>query len=250
MRIALLIFLGAAILPAQNKPLTNQDIIEMTRARVPARTIVTMINSQSDTFDVSPQAVIALSSAGVDPEVMNRMIALHPGAGKRAFGVATGTFPVADAAGKKVRLSAWIKTDNVQDGYAGIWWRVDGAEKKVLAFDNSSARVTGPGEPSTNDMRGATGTTEWTRYTFELPVAQEATNINFGLLFTGTGTAWFDGITVELDGLPYSNPDKFDFDFEGPGAKGFYTGGAGYRVGPDKSIAHSGKQSLKMALAQ
>src|SRR5690242_13791015 len=39
------------------------------------------------------------------------------------FGVATGTFPIAVAAGKKVRYSGWIRTEDVT-GYAGLWWRV------------------------------------------------------------------------------------------------------------------------------
>src|SRR4051812_7322744 len=43
----------------------------------------------------------------------------------QTFGVATGTFPVAAAAGRKLRFSGFIKTENV-DTYAGLWWRVDG----------------------------------------------------------------------------------------------------------------------------
>ena len=52
-----------------------------------------------------------------------------------AFGVATSTFPVADARGKKVRFNGHIKTEKVSDGFAGLWWRVDGKSMKVLAFD-------------------------------------------------------------------------------------------------------------------
>src|SRR5215216_3686976 len=43
------------------------------------------------------------------------------------FGVATATFPVTVAAGKTVRFSGYIKTEGVTTGYAGLWWRVDGA---------------------------------------------------------------------------------------------------------------------------
>jgi erythromycin esterase len=42
------------------------------------------------------------------------------------FGVATGYFPVADAAGKRVRFSGYIKSDSITRGYACLWWRVDG----------------------------------------------------------------------------------------------------------------------------
>src|SRR5262245_56609988 len=47
--------------------------------------------------------------------------------GRRGSGVVSGTFPVASAAGKTVRFSGWIKTRGVGTGYAGLWWRVDGA---------------------------------------------------------------------------------------------------------------------------
>jgi len=43
-------------------------------------------------------------------------------------------------------------------------------------------------------------TTDWKRYEIELPVAANTTNINFGAILSGDGTAWFDDLTVELDG--------------------------------------------------
>src|SRR5262249_5518051 len=94
--------------------------------------------------------------------------------------------------------------------------------------------------------RGVTGTTDWKRYDIELPVAAEATNINFGAIFQGTGTAWFDGLSVELDGKTYVDPSAFDLDFEASSPTGFYTGGDGYSVRLDTETFHSGKQSLRM----
>jgi erythromycin esterase-like protein len=148
------------------------------------------------------------------------------------FGVATGNFPLTDAAGKSVRFSGFIKTSEITRGFAGLWWRVDGPSG-VLAFDNMS-------------NRGATGTREWTRYEINLPVASNATNINFGALHTGDGTAWFDALTVELDGVLYTNSSRFDFDFESSTPVGFSTGGNGYQVGLDNRTAFSGGQSLRM----
>ena len=95
-----------------------------------------------------------------------------------------------DGAGKTVRFSAWIKTENVRNGYAGQWWRVDGpregTNRPTLAFDNSQARII-DGTPDDNNgtVRGATGTTPWTLYEFELPVGKTASNINFGVIFMG-----------------------------------------------------------------
>ena len=152
--------------------------------------------------------------------------------GGQAFGVATGTFPIAVAAGKKIRYSGYIKTEGVTRGYAGLWWRVDGPSGS-LAFDNMA-------------NRGVKGTTDWTQYTIELPVDASARNINFGALMPGDGTAWFDGLSIEVDGVPFAETTAIDLDFESASPRGFYTGGAGYRVGIDTSVARSGKQSLRM----
>jgi erythromycin esterase-like protein len=147
------------------------------------------------------------------------------------FGVANATFPIKEAAGKRAHYSGYIKTEGITRGYAGLWWRVDGASG-MLAFDNMQDR-------------GVTGTTDWKRYDIELPVAADAKNISFGAILTGDGSAWFDGLTVELDGKPYVDTGAIDLDFEAGGA-GFYTGGNGYQVQPDNEVFHSGKQSLRM----
>ena len=168
-------------------------------------------------------------------------------------GMAAGTFPVRDAVGKTIRFSAWIKTENVQNGYAGLWWRVDGpgegTKRLVLAFDNSNARIVdGKPDAYNGTNRGATGTTSWTLYEIELPVGKTDANINFGALLTGTGTAWVDAMKVELDGEPYSKP-QLDFDFESPTATGFLFGcgstsaictGYKYKVGIDDTVSYSG----------
>ena len=241
----------------QPKPLTNADVLEMSRAGVPESTIILAIQNTPTKFDVSAEGILALHAAGITESVLNQMLrAAKPQKSGSSFGVATGSFPVKDAAGKTVRFSAWIKTENVLNGYAGLWWRVDGpgegTNRPQLAFDNSQFRFI-DGKPDANNgtVRGATGTTPWTLYEFELPVDKTASNINFGVLFSGTGTAWVDAMKVELDGEPYSNP-KFDFDFESPIAKGFYAGCGGYagcadyKVGIDTTTSYSGHQSLKM----
>ena len=51
--------------------------------------------------------------------------------GGGSFGVATGTFPVQLAAGKKVRFSGYIKTEGITRGFAGLWWRVDGPSRRA-----------------------------------------------------------------------------------------------------------------------
>jgi hypothetical protein len=62
----------------------------------------------------------------------------------------------------------------------------------------------------------------------------------------GNGTAWFDDLTIELDGQPYVDPSLFDLGFESQSPAGFYTGGNGYTVTLDPTVAHGGTQSLRM----
>jgi len=146
---------------------------------------------------------------------------------------ANATFPLAAAAGKKLRISGFVKTEKV-DGRAAIWLRVDGPGKKLLAFD---------------DLAGSkvNGSESWKEYSLELPISSQATNIAFGVALYGGGTAWFDDLKIELDGAVYDNPALFDFTFEAPVPKGLYLGaGLKYSILFDKAVAHGGKQSLRI----
>ena len=108
----------------------------------------------------------------------------------RTFGVATSFFPIDFARGKKLRYTGFIKTEDVKDGHAGLWWRVDSPQKPAIAFDNMADR-------------GPKGTTDWQEYVIELDIPEEGSNINFGVLLVGTGKAWFDNLQIFLDGEPY-----------------------------------------------
>lgn len=116
------------------------------------------------------------------------------------FGVGTSSFPAQDAAGKRLRYSGYIKTEEVVNGYAGLWWRVDGKDG-TLGFDNMGDR-------------GVTGTTDWTKYEINLDIDSTVVNINFGVLMPGQGTAWFDALSIELDGEVYGQvrPEPFVAD--------------------------------------
>ena len=88
--------------------------------------------------------------------------------------------------GKRIKLTGYIKTENVTDGYAGLWMRID----PRLGFDNMQ-------------NRGITGTTDWTAYEIELDLkAMSAKNIYVGALLSGKGKMWVDRIDVTIDGKP------------------------------------------------
>jgi len=144
------------------------------------------------------------------------------------FGLATASFPVSAAAGKRVHYTGFIKTQEVTFGYAGLWWRVDGPNRTILAFDNMSTR-------------GVTGTKDWAQYSIDLDVPTNAVNIVFGVLHPGSGTTWFDSLAVTLDGTPYTGPlDFVSFGFLGTGGTG-----TDFDVKLDSMVSQSGGQSLR-----
>lgn len=106
------------------------------------------------------------------------------------FGVATISMPGGAPVGKTVRLSGHMRTKDITRGYAGLWLRVDGTSNRTLFLDNMS-------------KRGVTGTTLWTRYEITVRVDSAAVGIVFGALHPGDGTAWFDALSIEVDGKPF-----------------------------------------------
>jgi len=114
-------------------------------------------------------------------------------AGGNAYniGVASQQFPIELVRGKHVRVSGWIRTQGVTNGYAAIWWRVDG-QSGYITLDNMSS--TGP--------RGTTG---WARYAFERDISPNGVDIWFGVFLSGYGTAWFDGLEIDIDGVPFQD---------------------------------------------
>lgn len=99
------------------------------------------------------------------------------------FGTIMQGFAPTDYLGRRVRMSAWVKTANVT-GWAGLWMRVDGASKGSISFDNMG-------------QRPIKGTTEWTHYEVVLDVAPSAKNLAFGLLLAGPGQAWLNDLQFE-----------------------------------------------------
>lgn len=161
------------------------------------------------------------------------------GSSQREFGCATARLPVAAARGKQVRLAGWIRTERLEDGFAGLWMRVDGPERR---FDNMADR-------------GSVGTSEWTELDLVMDVPESAAAIYFGLVMPGTGKAWFDGLRVEIDGAPWTST-ALDLDFEGEAPKGLVaadpSGGAAsreYIATFDASVAKLGRQSFRLERA-
>ncbi|MEZ4851961.1 MAG: S41 family peptidase [Bacteroidia bacterium] len=84
---------------------------------------------------------------------------------------------------RKFRLSGYMKTEEVSEGFAGLWLTVYAGEK-VLFFDNM-------GNQAVN------GTHDWTKYEVEFYVDETVSNIVIGGLMAGKGKAWFDDYHLE-----------------------------------------------------
>jgi erythromycin esterase len=106
---------------------------------------------------------------------------------QRSFGVASTLFPLQQVIGRRLHLTGYIRTQDVT-GYAGFWLRVDGLNGMIV-LDNMSTR-------------GPRGTTPWTRYDVEVPVDSGAIRVIVGVLHPGTGTAWFDSLSLDVVGPP------------------------------------------------
>ena len=100
--------------------------------------------------------------------------------------------------GKRVRLSAFVKTQDVEAG-ALLWMRVEGPGDSVLAFDNMGDRP----------IRGAP---DWRLHDVVLEVPTRASAIAIGLLLEGGGRVWIDDVTMSAVApdvaltAPLSNP--------------------------------------------
>jgi len=90
--------------------------------------------------------------------------------------------------GQRLRLSAAVRSENL-DGWAGLWFRVDPRQQAPsLAFDNMQDRA-------------IKGTTDWTRHSIVLDVAEESFHLAFGALMSGMGSLWLAEFRLERVGL-------------------------------------------------
>jgi hypothetical protein len=87
--------------------------------------------------------------------------------------------------GAKYRMTAWVKAENVE-GYAGWYIHVGNEQNFMLISPMLSA---------------GDGTFDWKPVQAEFTAPLEADRADLGTVLRGTGTAWFDDVTLEcLDG--------------------------------------------------
>jgi hypothetical protein len=104
--------------------------------------------------------------------------------GTDGFGTLMQMFSAAKYEGQRVRLSASIRTENLKQS-AGLWMRMDGANGKILGFDNMQDRP-------------ITGITDWKRYEVVLDAPVGTRNIAMGVLMVDGGVLWMENVKVEV----------------------------------------------------
>ncbi len=98
--------------------------------------------------------------------------------------------------GKRVSLSALLHPRGVSDG-AGLWFRVDGVDGKVLAFDNMRSRP-------------ILGTQNWQRYDLVIDVPENGKQIAYGVLLIGTGKLGIDELRFDTVGKDVPTTDDLE----------------------------------------
>lgn len=120
--------------------------------------------------------------------------------------------------GKEITLTAYIKTENVTEGYAGLWMRID----PEIAFDNMG-------------KNGVKGTTDWAKYEITLKMNPGKTKqIVIGGLLVGKGKMWLDNFNVSIDGKNIEDLKPLEKDVPAEKDKEFDNGSQIASVAGDK----------------
>jgi hypothetical protein len=68
------LFIGTAMAQTSAKPLTNDDVLSLTRTGLGENTILTVIGAQASKFDVSGSDLLKLKDSGVSPRVVAAIV--------------------------------------------------------------------------------------------------------------------------------------------------------------------------------
>jgi hypothetical protein len=117
------------------------------------------------------------------------------GDAKDGFGGMMQTAAADNFVGKRVRLNAWVKTEEANDGGGHLWLRIDGQERgQMLGFDNM-------------DNRAVKGSSDWQEASVVLDVPAGSSALAYGFFVQGGGKMWVSGQTIQEVGpdVPTTN---------------------------------------------
>lgn len=87
-----------------------------------------------------------------------------------------------------IELRGYMKMEEVLNGYAGIWLKVDGVEGLLELVDKKYS-----------------GTHDWAEYSIILPYSKKITRLAYGGILDGVGKVWFDNFQFYKDGKSLNN---------------------------------------------
>ncbi len=120
----------------------------------------------------------------------------------KGSGILSRAFKADRYRGKRLRMSAYVKTENVEK-WVGLWMSLGGPPEGPLEFP-----INLPLRFDNMRDRPIRGTTDWKQYTIVLDVPPDSEKITFGLLLVGKGLAWVDDLRFEDvgDEVPTTDP--------------------------------------------
>ena len=96
--------------------------------------------------------------------------------------------------GKKVILNAYMKLDNVRNGFAGLAITFNDGEK-LISYKNMNEE-------------NISGTIDWKKYSISLDYPKGADNILISGYLRGEGVVWFDDFEILIDGKPIQQVEE------------------------------------------
>ncbi|EMI41522.1 serine/threonine-protein kinase [Rhodopirellula sp. SWK7] len=109
------------------------------------------------------------------------------------FGTIVQAIKAKNYCGQRIRFSGYLKTSDAEA--AGLWMRIDSAERGTVGFDNMQSRR-------------VAGTHDWHEVEIILDVPDDASVITFGAILTGDGRLWVDDLSIAVvdDQTPPTRP--------------------------------------------
>jgi hypothetical protein len=101
----------------------------------------------------------------------------------KSFGTMMQVYAAQQYRGKRVRMSAFVKTDNVIKGSA-LWMRVDSPNYHNASYGSM-------------EKRSIWGTRDWKEYEVVLDVPDDCELITLALVLSGTGQVWINNIKLQ-----------------------------------------------------
>ena len=162
----------------------NGSFENLDKNREPKGWLVKFSEAQNKAYQISLDSTIKQDG--------KYSILLEKKGSQSSFGVIT--HPITQVfEGRTIELKAYLKTEGVSTGYAGLYMRINDENSKMIAFDNMGTR-------------GVKGTTDWKQYSIKLDYnSEEVKTLYIGGLLSGDGKAWFDNFEIFIDGIPITS---------------------------------------------